>query len=85
MPVTRLRRYRARLPFWAIADAPVWYTPPGGGRFAAIIDRNPWLATGAKTWMARLREVEMPGAGGRMTISTVEIAELAPRREEPTR
>ena len=81
--MTRLR-HRKRLPCWAIADAPVWYTTPSGARVPAIIDRHPWIAIGGDTWMTRLRDVRVPGAGGLMTINAVELADLTARIEDLT-
>ena len=80
----KLRRHRARLPFWAIADAPVWYQPVGSeNRHAAVIEGNPWFAPGSSTWMARLRKVDIsPGASIRVAIAAVEVPQLRPRRIE---
>ena len=74
-------RHRRRCPFWAIADAPVWFVAPGD-RYPAVIDTT-WFAVGEARWMARLRDVEVPG-GSRMRIAAVPVDELVPRRVEPT-
>lgn len=74
----KLHRYRGRCPFWAIADAPVWYEPTPHASFPAVIERV-WFADGSASWVARLRDVRM--ATGATTVASVLVSELRPRIE----
>jgi hypothetical protein len=75
-PVQHIR-HRRRCPFWARADAPVWYETQPGTRFPAFIDGNPWFATGEKAWYARLRDVRT--SAGTLAIASAGLLTLVPR------
>ena len=77
----KLNREHRRCPFWAREDAPVWYSPSTGTRFAAVIDGHPWFAVGASAWFARLRDVET--AAGTVSVASEMVLNLMPRLEAP--